>query len=159
MSGDLCAPHHRQAHDDDTVATAASHTEQLRLRDLRAAEIASALREANEAFAAQARVTRASSEHVEALQLQLSEAELERSKLVVQLCEAEQQLRSSGGRGVTQDASAAPLALLAAVVGESSALPQSRLPAGNFDGYLGVEGVLAADGADDIALASAISIL
>ena len=127
------------------------------MRDLRTAEIVSALREANEAFAAQARVARASSVHIEALQLQLSEAELERSKLVVQLCEAEQRLRSSGERGVTEDASTAPLALLAAVVGESSALPQSHLPAGNVEGYPGVESVLATDGANDIALASAIS--
>ena len=103
------------------------------MRDIRASEIASALREANEAIAAQERVARTSSERVEALQLQLSEAELERSKLVVQLCEAEQRLRSSGGRDM-EDTSTAPLTMLAAEVGASSALPPSPRLAGNIVG-------------------------
>lgn len=85
-----CPSSPTQVHGDEASSAAAKHAAELRDRDAHASELAESLRDAREGSSALARALRASGAKVEALQVQLSEAELARSKLVVQLCDAEQ---------------------------------------------------------------------
>ena len=84
---------HLQTHNENVGAASARHADQLMERDARITELEVALQTARTSADSVAEGGLLAGAKLEALLLQLSSTELERSKLVAQLCEAEQRFQ------------------------------------------------------------------